>query len=47
MVRLGRVVAPNMPHHITQRGNQESPTFFREDDYALYKDAEHYAEARR
>jgi putative transposase len=32
-------VVPGIPHHITQRGNRRQQTFFREDDYELYKDA--------
>jgi len=34
MVRLARVVAPGIPHHITQRGNRREPTFFYAEDYA-------------
>jgi putative transposase len=36
MARLARVVIPNLPHHVTQRGNGRSRTFFSDDDYALY-----------
>ena len=28
MVRIARVVAPGIPHHITQRGNRLQQTFF-------------------
>ncbi|WP_413909525.1 transposase [Desulfobacula sp.] len=34
MARIGRIVAPGMPHHITQRGNRRQQTFFSDDDYA-------------
>ena len=36
MVRLARVVAPGMPHHITQRGNRRQQTFFCAEDYQAY-----------
>ena len=36
MPRLARVVAPGVPHHITQRGNRRQPTFFLEEDYRTY-----------
>jgi putative transposase len=35
MPRLARIVAPGLPHHVTQRGNGRRPTFFGEDDYRL------------
>ena len=38
MARLARVVAPGYPHHVTQRGNRRQETFFREDDYRVYRD---------
>src|SRR3954470_18576171 len=38
MARLARVVVPGHPHHVTQRGNGRSRTFFDDDDYALYRD---------
>ena len=38
MARLARVVVPNVPHHVTQRGNGRARTFFRDEDYALYRD---------
>jgi REP element-mobilizing transposase RayT len=42
-MRLARIVAPGLPHHVTQRGNRRQPTFFGEDDYRLYRSllAEH------
>ncbi len=36
MARIARVVAPGMPHHVTQRGNRRQKTFFRKGDYAEY-----------
>ena len=43
MSRLARIVAPGLPHHVTQRGNRRQPTFFDEADYLLYRSllAEH------
>lgn len=36
MARIGRVVVPNIPHHITQRGNRRQTTFFCDTDYQEY-----------
>ena len=36
MARLARVVAPGVPHHITQRGNRRQDTFFKREDYQGY-----------
>lgn len=36
MARMARVVVPNYPHHVTQRGNRRQKTFFCEDDYRYY-----------
>jgi putative transposase len=36
MPRTARLVLPEMPHHVTQRGNRKQRTFFSEADYALY-----------
>ena len=36
MARLARVVAPGLPHHITQRGNRRQQTFFCDEDYQSY-----------
>jgi putative transposase len=36
MARIARVVAPSLPHHITQRGNRRQATFFCEGDYEEY-----------
>lgn len=38
MARLARAVFPGHPHHVTQRGNGRAPTFFSNEDYALYRD---------
>lgn len=38
MARLGRMVLPGIPHHVTQRGNRRERTFFEDGDYALYLD---------
>ena len=47
MARLARAVFAGVPHHVTQRGNGRQQTFFRDEDYALYRDllAEHAAAA--
>ncbi len=37
MARLARVVAPGLPHHVTQRGNRRQEVFFSDADYAAYK----------
>jgi len=37
MGRIARVVAPGLPHHVTQRGNRRMETFFCDDDYAEYR----------
>jgi putative transposase len=38
MARLARFVIPEVPHHVTQRGNGRQRTFFSDADYALYRD---------
>jgi len=38
MARLARVVLPNYPHPITQRGNCRQDVFFHAEDYAKYLD---------
>lgn len=47
MARLVRAVFPGLPHHVAQRGNGRSQTFFCDEDYALYRDllGAHCAEA--
>lgn len=36
MARIARVIAPGLPHHVTQRGNRRQQTFFCKDDYEEY-----------
>ena len=36
MARLARIVVPDYPHHITQRGNRRQETFFCDEDYEAY-----------
>ncbi len=36
MARLARLVIPDLPHHVTQRGNRRQQTFFDDGDYAAY-----------
>src|SRR4030065_1951371 len=36
MARIARVVATNIPHHVTQRGNRRQKTFFQYEDYRQY-----------
>ncbi len=38
MARLARVVVPNVPHHVTQRGNRRQRTFFCDEDYQSYQE---------
>jgi len=38
MARIGRIVVPGFPHHVTQRGNRRQQIFFEPSDYALYRD---------
>jgi putative transposase len=34
--RIARLVVPDIPHHVTQRGNRREPVFFEAGDYARY-----------
>ena len=36
MARLPRIVIPDAPHHVTQRGNRRMPVFFGDDDRSEY-----------
>ncbi|MBT5484527.1 MAG: transposase [Gammaproteobacteria bacterium] len=36
MPRIARVVLPNFPHHVTQRGNRRQNVFFSDNDYKAY-----------
>jgi len=38
MARIARVIAPGLPHHVTQRGNRRQQTFFCNEDYLAYLD---------
>ena len=38
MARLARIVVPDVPHHITQRGNRRQDVFFGPDDYRAYRE---------
>jgi len=38
MARLSRIVIPDIPHHVTQRGNRRQKLFAEPGDYALYRD---------
>ena len=38
MARLSRIIVPDTPHHITQRGNRRQDLFVEPGDYALYRD---------
>ena len=38
MARLARVVVPDLPYHVTQRGNGGQKVFFSDGDYAAYRD---------
>jgi putative transposase len=35
---MARVVAPGVPHHVTQRGNRRQQVFFSDADYETYRD---------
>ena len=43
MARIGRFVVPDLPHHVTQRGNRREKVFFGDDGDALYRDLLHDA----
>lgn len=36
MPRVARIVIPDLPHHVTQRGNNRQDVFFTDDDYRVY-----------
>jgi putative transposase len=36
MPRIARIIVPDYPHHITQRGNNRSVVFFDDDDRRMY-----------
>jgi len=37
MARVARVVAPGLPHHVTQRGNRRQQVSFTDEDFAEYR----------
>jgi putative transposase len=37
MPRLARLVVPDLPHHVTQRGNRRQDVFFGAQDYRAYR----------
>jgi len=36
MAKIKRIVIPNIPHHITQRGVRSMNIFFKHEDYIYY-----------
>ena len=36
MARIARVVIPNLPHHVVQRGNRSQKVFFGDEDKTAY-----------
>ena len=38
MARIKRIVIPNTPHHVTQRGVRSMNIFFKDEDYSYYKE---------
>ncbi len=38
MARVSRIVIPNIPHHVTQRGVRSMNIFFKDEDYMYYKE---------
>lgn len=38
MPKVARIVVPNCPHHVTQRGNNRQEVFFVDDDRVTYLD---------
>jgi putative transposase len=38
MAGLSRIVVPDVPHHVAQRGNRRQKLFTQAGDYALYRD---------
>lgn len=36
MARLARIIIPQVPHHVTQRGNRRLQVFFSDDDRHEY-----------
>jgi putative transposase len=38
MARLGPIVVPGLPHHVTQRGQRREAIFFEDGDHEVYLD---------
>ena len=38
MARIARIVIPDIPHHVTPRGNRRMQVFFGDDNYELFLD---------
>lgn len=38
MARYARIIVPDAPHHVTQRGNRREPLFFEDGDQDVYRD---------
>jgi len=38
MARYARIIIPDTPHHVTQRGNRREPIFFEDGDQEVYRD---------
>jgi putative transposase len=38
MPRISRIIAPGLPHHVAQRGNNSLPVFFSDEDRRTYLD---------
>ena len=38
MARSARFVIPDLPHHVTQRGNRREAIFFEDGDHEVYRD---------
>jgi len=36
MAHLPRLTLPDLPYHVTQRGNRRQPVFFQDEDYRTY-----------
>jgi len=48
MARLARIVIPNYPHHIVQRGNRRQDVFFDKNDYQKYLELlKHYCDKEK
>ena len=41
MSRIARLVIPNLPHHVTQRGNGRQKVFFDQADYVIFRDMDY------